>query len=181
MERIVITKEMLLAARDYVEIGVKEAWCKENAMKCFDKLAITADDEPVPPMYMVNAGLKARYLMAAFAAFYLRQDFEALESDNALMSVEEYDRWAGSHALNQIERWKQDRELRDKCFDLLSDYKDLEKQFSIHINGLLAAMNDMVIRQNDYMAAQMKELPALLEQIKDMQGKAESHAESESA
>ncbi len=179
MDKIVITKEMLLAARDYVEQGVKEAWCKDNAGKVFDRLAITADDEPVPPMYMLNAGLKARYLMAAFAAFYLKQDYEALESDNALMSVEEYDRWAGSHALNQIERWKQDRELRDKCFDLLSDYKDLEKQFSVQINGMLAAMNDTVIRQSEYMATQMKELPSILEQLKDLQqGKADNNAES---
>lgn len=177
MSEITITKEMLLGARDYVELGVKETWCKDNAMKCFDKLSITADEEPAPPMYMLNAGLKARYLMAAFTAFYLRQDYEALADDNSLMSVEEYDRWAGSHVFNQIERWKSDREVRDKCFDVLADYKDLEKMFSVQINGMLAAMNDPVVRQNEYLSTQMKELPAVLEQLKEMQGKAENDAE----
>ena len=70
--KIVITKEMMLAARDYVPLAEKEAWVAENAPKCFDKLAISADNEPLPPMYMVNTSLKSRYLMAALMRLYFR-------------------------------------------------------------------------------------------------------------
>lgn len=181
MERIEVTKEMLLGARDYLSLGIKEAWVRENAEKCFDRLAITADDEPMPPMYAVNGALKSRYLMAAFVAFYLRQDYEALKDDTALMSEEEYDRWAGSHVFNQIERWKRDSDLRDKCYDLLYDYRDLEKRFTAQIVGLLTVQNDSVIRQNELTASQMKELPAVLEQLKELQKAREGEPEDGTA
>lgn len=178
MDKITITKEMLAAASDYMTSTAKEAWISENAPKCFDRLSITAGDDPMPPMYMINAGLKARYLMTALA-YYLKQPFETDEKDNSLMSETDYDRWAGSHAINQIERWKSDRELRDKCFDLLSDYHELEKRFSAQLYGLLNVQNDFVLRQSQYSAAQMKELPQLLTQLKEMQeAKADGNGES---
>ena len=153
---IEITKEMIQAAKDYIPLGVKEAWVSDNAAKCFDRLQITADEQPMPPMYMVNNGLRARYLMAAFVGFYLCKDYTAESEENkALMSVEDYDEWAGSHVFNQIERWKRELDIRDKCFDMLSDYRALEKQFNAAVNGLLSVQNDQVIRQNDLMKFQI--------------------------
>ena len=175
-DKIEITKEIMLAARDYVPNAEKEAWAAENATKCFDKLSIKGSDgEPAPDMYMVNSGLKARYLMGAFVGMYLGQKFEAEQDGSALMSEADYDRWAGSHAINQIERWKRDADLRDKCYDMLSDFKDLEKRLSAQISGLLSVMNDPVMRQNEYMAAQVKQMPELLEQLKEFQGKVEEN------
>lgn len=174
MEKLIITKEMMEAARDYLTNAEKEAFVAEYAARCFDKLAITGTDgEPAPDMYMVNSGLKARYLMGAFAALYFGISFKGDETGE--MSEEEYDQWAGSHVLNQVERWKRDAALRDKCYDLLADFKDLEKRLSTQINGLLNVMNDAVLRQNDYMAAQVKELPAMLKALQELQeGKGET-------
>lgn len=174
MEKITITKEMLLQAADYVENALKDTWVSDNAPKCFDKLTITSDDEPMPPMYMVNIGIKNRYLMGAFVGFYLKQPFNTENGNMALMTEQDYDKWAGSHVYNQVERWKRDAELRDKCYDLLADYKDIEKRFSAQLNGLLTVQNDSVIRQNDFTANQMKQLPELLEQLKELQGKVET-------
>ena len=162
-----ITKEMLKNARDYVPLAEKEAWVAANAPRCFDRLAITADDEPVPPMYMVNTGLKSRYLMAALVRLYFGN--ESADGDEWLMPEAEYDRWAGSHVFNQLERWKHDNDLKYKAYDLIADYKDLEKRFSAQISSLLAVQNDPVIRQMEYTATQMKDLPALLEQLKALQ------------
>lgn len=170
--KIVITKELLEAARDYVPLAEKEAWVAENAPKCFDKLAITADDEPVPPMYMVNTGLKSRYLMAALIRLYFLDDTVIGDKgDPWSLPVEVYDAWAGSHVINQMERWKRDNELKFKAYDLLFDYKDLEKRFSAQIGSLLTVQNDSVIRQAEYTSSQMKELPAVLEQLKALQEK----------
>ena len=160
-ERIEITKEMLAGARDYVPNAEKEAWVAENA-------AITSDGEELPTMYMVNEGLRRRFLMTAFVKTYLRQEAEADERDAALMSDACFDRWAGSHVFNQLERLKRDAELRDKCFDLLADYKDLEKRFSAQLAGLLAVQNDAVVRQAQYTSTQMKALPGLLEELKKL-------------
>ena len=168
--KIELTKELMLGARDYIPLAEKEAWVAENAPKCFDQLAITADDEAMPPMFMVNTGLKSRYLMAALVNLYFRaKKTDASEADEWLMSVEEYDAWAGSHVFNQLERWKRDGDLKFKAYDLLYDYKDLEKRFSAQISSLLAVQNDPVIRQEQQTATNIKDLPAVLEQLKALQ------------
>lgn len=178
--RIEVTKEMLLAAKDYVPLEVKKAWVADCADKCFDRLAITADGETMPAMYMVNSGLKARYLMGALVGMYLGLDYEPDGGDALLMSAEDYDKWAGSHVFNQIERMKRDPDVRDKCFDLLFDYRALEKQFHAAVGGILTVQNDPVIRQNELMAAQMREMPKVLNQIKEMQEKVSKEKESTS-
>lgn len=171
--KIVITKELLEEAREYVPLAEKEAWVAENAPRCFDRLAITADDEPVPPMYMINTARKSRYLMAALIGLYFgKADWSDSDIDDQwLIPVELYDLWAGSHVFNQLERWKRDNELKYKAYDLLYDYKDLEKRFSTQISGLLNVQNDTVIRQAEYTRTQMKDLPLLLEQLKELQEK----------
>lgn len=168
MEKIIITKEIMLAASDYMTLQAKEEWTEKVAPRCFDKLGITADDEPLPPMYMVNMGLKNRYLMAALAQ-YLMQPYEPDETDESLMSRGDYDKWAGSHVFCQIDRLKACKEARDKCYDLLYDFHELEKMLSAQLNGLLTVQNDYVIRQNEYTATQIKELPQVIEQLKNLQ------------
>lgn len=177
--KVELTKEMILAAKDYVPLEVKRAWVADCSDKCFDRLAITADGETMPPMYMVNSGLKARCLMGAFVGMYLGLDYEP-DADNALlMSAEDYDKWAGSHIFNQFERMKRDPDVRDKCFDLLFDYRVLEKMFHAAVNGLLLVQNDPVIRQNELMATQMKELPKVLTQMKELQKKVSKDGDAE--
>ena len=170
--KIEITKELLEAARDYVPLAEKEAWVADAAAKCFDKLAIALDDDPVPPMYMVNTGRKSRYLMAALIGLYFGKTEDiGTDEDPWELPTEVYDAWAGSHVFNQLERWKRDNELKFKAYDLLYDYKDLEKRFATQLSGLLAVQNDSVIRQAEYSSAQMKDLPLLLEQLKELQEK----------
>lgn len=169
MDNIVITKEIMLAANDYISLEAKEEWVAENAPKCFNRLAITADGEDMPPMYMINTALRSRYLMTVLARNYFNQEIEVEDDDNALMTVVEYDRWAGSHVFGQIDRLKHDVEARDRCYDLLADYRDLEKRFSSHMNALLMVQNDAVIRQNDYMATQMRRLPETIQALRELQ------------
>lgn len=180
-EKVVITKEMLLTARDYVPNAVKEAWVGEKAKLCFDRLEIKADGEKMPNMFLLNTGLKARYLMTALIDLYFRLEYEQDENDAGLMSEDDYDRWAGSHAINQIERLKSDAEARNKCFDLLSDYKDLEKRFSSQLNGLLAVQNDTVLRTAEYAKTQsteaMPELAKALQELGDYASKKEVMAD----
>lgn len=175
-ERIELTGDIMQKARDYVPLAEKEAWVAENAPRCFDKLAITSDGEPVPPMYMVNAGLKSRYLMGALVKLYFEATPFTPETD-WLMTEADYDRWAGSHIMNQLERMKHDTTYRYKAYDLTADFKDLEKRFSTQITGLLTVQNDSVIRQNELSAAQFKELPDILKQLKELQGETQHAAE----
>lgn len=164
-----ITKEMMEAARDYVPLGEKEAWVATNAPKVFDRLAITSDNETMPEMYMVNTGLKSRYLMAALVKLYFGIAIESDQENEWLMPEAQYDEWAGSHVFNQLERWKRDSDLKFKAYDLMYDYKDLEKRFSTQISSLLAVQNDSVIRNAQYTAAQFMQIPDILEQLKALQ------------
>ena len=119
-------------------------------------------------MYMVNLGMKNRYLMAVLAS-YLHIGYETDERDERLMSIADYNRWAGSHVLNQIDRFKRDSEARDKCYDLLYDFREFEKLLSAQIYGLLNVQNDIVMRQSEQMSTAVKELPQLLTELKEMQ------------
>ena len=168
--QITLTQTIMEQARDYIPLDEKEAWVAENALKCFDKLAITADKEQMPPMYKINTGLKSRYMMAALVSLYFGQEYEADPADEFLMSFKDYDKWAGSHVMNQLERWKHDNALKFKAYDLMADYKDLEKRFSTQLTALMLVQNDTVIRQSELTANQIKQLPMLLEELKKLQG-----------
>ena len=175
MENIEITKDMLLHARDYIPNAEKVEWVNTVADKCFDRLAIQVNDEEMPPMYMANYATKSRYLMAAIVGKYLGLSFGVDEDDENLMAETDFDVWAGSHVFCQLDRWKSDAEVRNKCFDILYDYHDLEKRLSTQINGLLAAQNDPVVRQSQQMAdAAMKDLPKILGLLKELQATAEA-------
>lgn len=149
----VLTEEDIMNATDYVSIADKVAFVAEVAMRCFNRIEITTEGSglsPIstPPMYSENTELKSRYLMGAFVKMYLNMDIDPCEDENWLLSRDDYDRWAKHHIFNQIERLKQGTspECKNKCFDVLQDYKDLEKRLSTEIYGQLQAMNDVCYR-----------------------------------
>ena len=149
----VLSEEDIKKAADYVPIVDKVAFVNEVSMRCFNKLEITAEGTgsqgiAMPPMYSENTELKSRYLMGAFVKMYLKKDIEPCEGENWLLSRDDYDRWAGHHIFNQVERLKQgtSAECKNKCFDIIQDYKDLEKRLSTEIYGQLQVMNDVCPR-----------------------------------
>ena len=169
MEQFILTPEMVRGARAYLPIQEKYEFSLEYAKNCFDRLQIAAGDEQMPPIYAENPALKARYLMYVFVARYLGIETECEPKNAALMTEEEYDRFAGSHIFQQLERIKKSNEsLRDKCFDLLADYYDLCRMFSTAVHGYLDVQNDIVTRQYQSNREAMEELPKLLETLKDV-------------
>lgn len=141
-----ITEEMINAANDYVPAAEKANLAEEIAEKCFDKLNVTVGGNAMPPMYKESSMLKNRYLMGAFIKLYLGIDFETEDGDALLISMREYDKYAGSHIFNQMERMKSKAALRDKCFDIMGDYKILEKTVNTEVYAMLNAMNDFLGR-----------------------------------
>ena len=116
-------------------------------------------------------GIKSRVLMAAYAKLYLGEEFES-EKNAWIMSTPDYDRFAASHIMNQIERLKRyDGEVRDKAFDVVADMRDLEKRLNTEIYGLTQVMNEPVTRI--IMALQQQTTPeavsGALNELKDAQ------------
>lgn len=165
MERFEVTRERMEAARDYMPLKEKEAWLDKVAAHCMDVLKIRVEDADMPDMYMANSGKKSRFLMAALLGYYFG---EADVKPDELMDYEQYDRYAGSHIVSQIERWKSDLSLRNKCYDLLSDWRDLTMRLGCTISGLLEVQNDTVLRQNMAMNDEMAKLPGLMEELRKL-------------
>lgn len=149
---IVITKEQLENAKAYVPFATKVVFAKLVAQRCTEELAISANRDgekfvDVPNMYKENTERKTRYMMGALLKLYFEMDFETeLDDDMFLITPSDYDKYAELHVLNQIERFKHDSELRDKCYDIIFDYKQLEKLVNSECYGLLNALNDSASR-----------------------------------
>jgi hypothetical protein len=140
-ERITITEEAINESVSYALCELKEKFVEDVYMKCLNRVDIM--DPPMPYMYMENTFLKSRYLMTALAKFYLRMDVETEDGDMWLMTRNEYDRFGASHVIGQLNRFRNNNpDLKDKVFDLLRDYSDLERRLSNAIRSGLTVMND---------------------------------------
>lgn len=170
-----ITEKMIERANSYISIVEKEEFVSRNAPNCFDRLQISADGDQMPPMYMENTALKSRYMMYALAKLYFGEKVETERGEDGneteLLTVAEYDKWAGSHVFMQLERMKKNASVRDRIFDIMSDYYSLDKMFDRQLRGLLAVQNDSVMRNGFMMKSDMAELPKLLEELTKLQSK----------
>lgn len=182
-ERITITEETINNGVSYALCEVKEKFVEDVYMKCLNRVDVNLDDSgnaPMPYMYMENTFLKSRYLMTALAKFYLRMDVETEDGDMWLMTRNEYDRFGASHVIGQLNRFRNNNpELKDKVFDLLRDYSDLERRLSNAIRSGLAVMNDPANRifqkitmdvSEEALASQKEQLEDLKKQFAELKG-----------
>lgn len=145
------TAETIVNANSYVPLAKKLEFINYAAERCYTSLRITSNPETaqakvMPSMYKVNAALKSRYLMGAFLKLYLKEEYIPVEGDEWLMSQDDYDNFKSGHLFNEMNRFKSNNEIRDKVFDILSDYKELTTMFEEELLGSLNALNDVVSR-----------------------------------
>ena len=145
------TAETIVNANSYVPLATKLEFINYAAERCYTSLRITSNPETaqakvMPSMYKVNAALKSRYLMGAFLKLYLKEEYIPVEGDEWLMSQDDYDNFKSGHLFNEMNRFKSNNEIRDKVFDILSDYKELTTMFEEELLGSLNALNDVVSR-----------------------------------
>ena len=171
MEKLTITKEMLKNARDYVPEAEKRGFIEKFAGNLLENiklsLAVRAEGEKernvlMPEMVAVDGGRRAKVMAAALAALYFNQGSTA--ADDATLDL-----WAGSHVMNQLERWKSDAEARGKVFDLLEDYRNLDKRLMAAAKAIADVKNDPVVRQQILSEKTAMALPGLLQQLKAAQ------------
>lgn len=182
-EAIIITEETINNGVSYALCELKEKFVDDVYMKCLNRVDVNLDDSgnaPMPYMYMENTFLKSRYLMTALAKFYLRMDVETEDGDMWLMTKNEYDRFGASHVIGQLNRFRnKNPDLKDKVFDLLRDYSDLERRLSNAIRGGLTVMNDPTNRifqkitmdvSEEALASQKEQLEDLKKQFAELKG-----------
>lgn len=167
MQTLAITKDKIAGAETYLPLAQKEKIAQEIAQACLTSITVqmTVGNIPIelPDYNGTDGALRARYLTGALYKFYLKIPFEPVEGTDFLLSLDDYDRAGRTHPLNTIERFKSDRDTKDKCFDLLRDYKELTELCRGAASDVLAARNDPVLR---YLAAQaMTITPEALNQL----------------
>lgn len=179
MEYFIVTEELIRdKARSYVPIKEKQDFINAVSGLCFDVLNISATtgDSATPPLYKENPAKKQKYLAAAIAKLYLGEGFtQADEDDPWMMTDEDYDFFSTVRPISQIERIRRgtkDRELQNKCFDLIQDFKDLREMLNSEIHGLMRAMNDTLARFQMLQAIQttpeyLEEQKEALDKLKD--------------
>ena len=155
---IEITEQDILNAADYVDISVKESFTRAVAFICLEPVEVQNDNEPLPMMFRENKKIKAQYLMGTLAML-LQRSFtpQALKSGEILegcMDEADYNLWASSHVMNQLERMKKSRDskLVNKLFDMLYDYKAIELMLTGAIKDELEVRNDPFNRAMQYLS-----------------------------
>lgn len=161
-----ITEEDIRNANTYVPIGEKSRLVEHiGDNRCFQVLSISYGDEALPPMYREDHELKSRYMLTALLKLYFKKEVDTVEDDEWLMPRDEYDRWCENHVFNTIERFKSNQSLRDQVFNLLYDYKDLEKRVNLELFGRLNVMNDVLLRVMQKLGEQIT--PESIQQMTD--------------
>lgn len=114
-----------------------------------------------------NPAMRWRYMMGVLLNFYLGMDFEPVEGEKWLMSQDDYDRAAAKHPMNELERMKSDTGARNAVFDLLRDYKDLDRLVGNEIAARIASYNDLLPRLVELLT--MTATPEALGQLSQME------------
>lgn len=143
-DRFVVTEKMMQEASTYISLSEKEAIATVIANACVVQCKMTGEDGadedifniPAPPMHKENTLEKTLLLTGCFLHYYLHVETESMN-----IPIQEYDGWAGAHLMNQIERFKSTAH-KTKAFDMLSDYRDLEKRVNCAIYARLNQKND---------------------------------------
>ena len=126
--------------------------------------------------------MRQQCLMGVFAQWYMGRKIEMqiasyVDNDgktqekpiNYCMSADEYDKWAGSHVMNQMERWKRAKNtVSNKVYDIMYDFKAFENMLLGAIRDEIDARNDPALRMMQMMDAQTSP-ETLRETLKVMQ------------
>lgn len=175
-----ITAKTILGAKTYLPLAQKIKIAGEIAQNCVTRIGynVKVGNVPVdlPDWTGRNPALKERYLLGALLKFYLGFEFEPVAGTEFLLSQDDYDRAAKQHPRNAIERCKGDKDVRDRAFDLLADYKLLCDMAKIALDDTAAAQNDPVAR---FLAAQMMAMtPEALQQLSNAEAELQKRVES---
>lgn len=151
--RFELTEDMIRKAESYLGLHAKEAIVRTVLPGCVkrifdydygkDEYQTAEDDLPTTmPMYGEDTEFKSRVVLGTVLHYYLGLDI----GENLSIDADLYDQYAGSHVMNQIERFKANPELKSKAFDMLADIRDFEKRLNCAVYSLLQLKNDVAGR-----------------------------------
>ena len=149
---ITITKEIIEKANTYLPMEEKRRWCEEIASLLIVNVpmeatnADTGEKEALPDRYEEQPVGRQMALAALLGKTYLG----VVGADDKL-SAKDYDELLSSFIPNQLERFKGDKDVKNKVFDILYDYNETKKMLNAVLMQRLGHLNDPVIRMMAFM------------------------------
>lgn len=142
-----ITDELMQKAKTYMPLADKQVISYQIARHCLISVVDEKEDHDInkilalPAVQGENAPLKAILLQNTLLGFYFD-----IELDEKKDSYEQYDFYAGGAMINQIERYKVNPLFKEKAFDILTDFKELQRMVYIEIENLKSHYNNPIYR-----------------------------------
>lgn len=158
MEYFELTKEMMARAKTYMPIDYKETLARAVAFRCVKPMTqlkwdgihlserkegepIKDDPTSLPDLMEEDMALKMCLLQNVLLSYYFD-----VEMDEEADPYVQYDFYAGGHLLNQIERFKADRDVKNTAFDLIEDWREFKKMVDTIIYNYKMNANDPLKR-----------------------------------
>ena len=192
MDKVIINEQDILNANANLPLVLKYTLAKYIAELCIEKKQITLKEDgedsiPLPDMAQRNTLRESQFKIGVFVKEYLKNTFVPVKSINDkeipyLMAADDADKWSDFET--QIDRLKKskNKEVADKCFDILNDYHAFCRMVSIEIEQELQIKNDIVGRLAWIVSVLLKnttpeKMNETIEEIKKMQEQLESKEE----
>ena len=178
MDKKIITEQDIREAKTSIPLTLKWALAEYIADFCLDKKQMTIKEKGVntialPDVVQRNTLREAQYKIGVFVKEYLNKEYDPVHgSDDMpipyLMAADDADSW--SNFESQIDRLKRskDKEVADRCYDILNDYHAFVRMVSIEIENELQIKNDLLGRAAWFLSSIVENLS--LEDIKNKIG-----------
>lgn len=145
MDKYTLTAEVIEKANSYIPVMQKQELAEKIAARCIDTEHLTYTDGdfsmPLPDRARENTAHKQQCLMSAMLCAYL-----GVEDSDEELDMNIVDKYGASHIFSQLDRLKSDSKLRDKIFDILSDYRALVAMVNTAIYSEISSRNDTASR-----------------------------------
>lgn len=156
MDKVIITEQDILNAKDSISLVLKYTLAKYIAEFSTEKKQIAIKEEGtetvvVPDMVQRNTLFESQFKTGVFVKEYMGKPFDPVQDANGeeipyLMAADEADAWSNFETqLDRLKRSK-DKSVADKCYDILNDYHAFCRMVSIEIEQELQIRNDIVGR-----------------------------------
>jgi len=145
-----LTREHMEQAQTYMPLESKIELANIIANLCLKPMPVASpkvykgDDVFVPQLVEEDMAVKNILLTNVLLSHYF--DIETGTDIDDTDAFATYDKYAGGHLLNQIERFKSDKDLKNKAFDIAEDWREFKKIVDTKIYNVKQNTNDPIAR-----------------------------------
>lgn len=145
MENFELTKDMMKRAITYMPLAEKTIYAELIARRCLKPIKPLKKDDNIESFLIIPSVVgedilqKEQMLLNVLLSHYFDIKLPQINADL-------YDKYMGSHFLNQLERFKGDTEYKTKAFDILTDFKTIKKMVDVEIYNYKTKENDIAER-----------------------------------